>query len=85
MSSDAAMGHDPLPLGDAAPESAGASADGDPWDDGVDALGDGVSNWFSAEIENVNASDWEADADAIWGDDGAASDIAQDFGLDFPL
>jgi len=26
-------------------------------------------NIFTAEIENVNSSDWEMDPDVIWGDD----------------
>ncbi|OAN42129.1 hypothetical protein [Microbacterium sp. H83] len=27
------------------------------------------SNIFTAEIENVNSSDWEMDPDIIWGDE----------------
>ena len=67
----------------------GGPAPGDFWSDEVaDALGDAVStNWFSAEIENVNASDWEADAAQIWDDaDGdAVGDADAGLGLDFSL
>ena len=43
----------------------------DPWDDGLaDPFADpAAANLFSAEIENVNASDWDVDTDLIWGDD----------------
>ncbi|WP_426184643.1 hypothetical protein [Microbacterium sp. TWP3-1-2b2] len=34
------------------------------------------ANSFTAEIENVNSSDWEVDPEVIWGDDpGAAPDV----------
>ena len=93
MSSDAASGSVPF---DGVPEQsadlpggAGQAFDGDPWDAEVaDALGDAVSaNWFSAEIENVNASDWEADAAQIWADDDGegAGDADAGLGMDFSL
>lgn len=45
------------------------------------------TNLFSAEIENVDASDWDVDAALIWGDDGNDSvvDEGGTSGLDFPL
>ena len=88
MSGDDAAGwQDDLPL-DGAPEPAAASADtddafgADPWgDDPADPFADpGSANLFSAEIENVNASDWDIDTDLIWGDDGG--DAATDGGGD---
>jgi hypothetical protein len=90
MSSDAASGHVPVDDGPEQPAGAGQALDGDLWNDDevADALGDAVSaNWFSAEIENVNASDWEADAAQIWdGDDGdSAGDADAGLGLDFSL
>ncbi|GGD74879.1 hypothetical protein [Microbacterium murale] len=50
--------------------------DGILWPDAaVDADPTGA-NIFTAEIENVNSSDWEVDPDVIWGDDpGAAADV----------
>ena len=38
------------------------------WTDAADADPTG-SNIFTAEIENVNSSDWEMDPDIIWGDE----------------
>ena len=53
-----------------------------------DAAGDSDptgTNIFTAEIENVNSSDWEVDPDIIWGDDaGSPSDVdGGSLGADF--
>jgi len=91
MSSDAGSGQGPVPRDDVPEQPSGVAPtfDGDAWADEVaDALGDAVSaNWFSAEIENVIASDWEADAAQIWGenDGDAAGDADAGLGLDFSL
>jgi hypothetical protein len=83
MSSDDAVGRqDHLPLDDV-PESA------DPWgDDLADPFADPASaNLFSAEIENVNASDWDVDTASIWGDEAGSADIdgGEALGLDLPF
>ena len=54
----------------------------EPWGtDFADAFADlATANLFSAEIENVNATDWDVDADSIWGDDGG-SDAVDDGGV----
>ena len=91
-SDDAASWQDHLPLDDV-PEQPSADADdafgADPWgDDFADPFADPASaNLFSAEIENVNASDWDVDAARIWGDDAGsdAVDDGGDAGLDLPL
>jgi hypothetical protein len=47
-----------------------------------------AGNLFTAEIENVNASDWDVDATLIWGDDdgsGLADDTGGGIAFDFPL
>ena len=89
MSSDAASGSDSARPDGEPEQPAGAAFDGDLWADEVaDALGDPVAaNWFSAELENVNASDWEVGAELIWGDDegDAAGDADAGLGLDFPV
>ena len=91
MSSDATSGQVPLPFDDVpAPTDPSADAgtlDADPWGmDFTDAFADpAVTNFFSAEIENVNADDWDVDADSIWGDDGGSADDGGIAGLDFPL
>ena len=89
-SDDAASWQDHLPLDDVPEQPADAddALGADPWDeDFADPFADPAStNLFSAEIENVNASDWDVDADRIWGDDGG-SDAVDDggvSGLDFP-
>jgi hypothetical protein len=93
MSSDATSGQDHLPP-DEVPAPTEPSADAaaygaDAWGtDFGDAFADPAgANFFSAEIENVNATDWDVDADSIWGDDGV-SDAVDDggiAGLDFLL
>ena len=95
MSDDDAAGRqDHLPLDDV-PEPADASADADdafgadPWgDDSADPFADPASaNLFSAEIENVNASDWDIDTASIWGDEAGDADIdgGDTLGLDLPF
>jgi hypothetical protein len=84
MSGDAASG---LPPFGAPPDHEDPAEDvleGDPWGADPDAM---TANWFSDEIENVSASDWDVDAEQIWGDDdtGAAADDAGGAGLDFSL
>ena len=86
---DAASWQDHLPLDDV-PEQPADTADAfgvDPWgDDFTDPFADPASaNLFSAEIENVNASDWDVDAARIWGDDGEQGVVEDSGGLDFPL
>ena len=43
--------------------------DGDFWTDAAVDVNPTGTNIFTAEIENVNSSDWEVDPEAIWGDD----------------
>lgn len=65
-------------------------SDGDDTFGGSVAEGDGdlFANAFTDEIQNVTASDWDVDADALWG--GVASDpyglgTAPGPTLDFPV
>ena len=81
-SDDAASWQDHLPLDDvpAADRCVGRHDDAfgaDPWgDDFADPFADPASaNLFSAEIENVNASDWDVDTGRIWGDDGERATV----------
>ena len=95
-SDDAANRQDDLPL-DAVPTppadpSSGDSAnevDAGLWgDDFTEDLADPAAfNWFSAELENVNASDWDSEAASIWDIDTeqVADDGGGVIGLDFPL
>jgi hypothetical protein len=76
---------------DGAPEQPADTSDefgADPWGDAVaDAFADpDATNLFSAEIENVNASDWNLDAALIWGDD-EQDPVVEDggIGLDFSM
>lgn len=61
----------------------------DGWQPGLDALSDPAENGlFSDEIEDIDASEW--DATGIWSDDDAAGDVdggdgGLAGGLDFPL
>ena len=92
---DAASWQDHLPLDDAPEQSADASTDADdafeadPWgDDIADPFADPASvNLFSAEIENVNASDWDVDTASIWGDEAGNGDVdgGEALGLDLPF
>ena len=86
---DAASWQDPPPLNGATEQSAETddAFGADSWDDDLtDSYADpGSANLFSAEIENVNASDWDVDTALIWGADGgeAATDGGGDtLGLD---
>lgn len=80
-----------LPLDGAQAQPAEAGLFGqDPWSvDFADAFADPAGgNLFSAEIENVNASDWDLDMDGIWGEDGGQGAVDDDGGvggLDFSL
>lgn len=87
---DAAREQDDLPPDGVHQQPAETGAFGqDPWNvDFADAFADPAgSNLFSAEIENVHASDWDLDMDGIWGEDGghSAVDVDSVGGLDFPL
>lgn len=42
-----------------------------------------TGNDFTAEIENVNESDWDVDSDALWGADTAAAATIDDAAPDF--
>ena len=82
MSMDATAGRpNDLPL-DVAPQSA------DVWSiDFPDPL-DTSANFFSAEIEDVDASHWDVDTEQIWGDETDHGGIDDGGGLmatDFPL
>lgn len=57
------------------------ATDGESW---VDLS---MPNLFSAEIENVDASDWDVDADLIWGEDGdgPVDDADPGPGFDLPM
>ncbi|MFC8682707.1 hypothetical protein ACFT30_14415 [Microbacterium ureisolvens] len=45
---------------------------------------DGFVNAFTEEIENITASDWDVDADVLWGDDGSLGTGPDPTGFDFP-
>ncbi|KJL40856.1 MULTISPECIES: hypothetical protein [Microbacterium] len=67
-----------------APGPEDAVADWAPTDVMVDD--DPFANAFTDEIANVTASDWDVDADVLWGDD-ASPDLGIDPGasaFDFP-
>ncbi|MFD4420532.1 hypothetical protein ACFWN7_03380 [Agromyces sp. NPDC058484] len=99
MSSDEAPSwRDPVPMHDL-PEQPTEQPDGTDevldagWTDGLaDALSDPTAgdptaaNLFTAEIENVDASDWDVDTELIWGEDGGDAIVdGGSLGLDFPL
>lgn len=92
MTSQRSSGQDDRSI-DGAPEQATPADDAafaaDLWGDGfADAFSDASTNWFSAEIENVSASDWDIDTAQIWdGDDGADDDTdgGDAVGGDFPM
>ncbi|KRA25730.1 hypothetical protein ASD65_15840 [Microbacterium sp. Root61] len=66
----------------------GADAASSLWGADIDVFSDPAeTGMFSDEIENIDASDWDADASGIWGDDGdgAGLDDGGAIGLDFPL
>lgn len=88
MSSDAANGRGPAD--DVPPAADDVASGGGLWaDDLPDAFGDAATmNWFSDEIENVSASDWDEDTAQIWGDEDGGSatvDGGDPGGLDFSL
>ena len=83
MSTDASADRqDDLPIDDAAHSA-------DVWSNDLsEPVTDPWADLFSAEIEDVDASDWEVDADQIWGDvtdQGGADDDGGLIGADFPL
>ena len=90
-SEDAASWQDDLPFDDVPEqpgEAPGATDDASPWGDDLDPFADpAATNLFSAEIENVNASDWDLDSSLIWGDDdgGDAVDGGDILGVDLPF
>ncbi|CAH0223486.1 MULTISPECIES: hypothetical protein [unclassified Microbacterium] len=43
------------------------------WTDAAADTDPAGTNMFTAEIENIDSSDWEVDPDVIWGDDPAAA------------
>ena len=64
------------------------------WEADPDPVSDpAAANLFTAEIEHVDASDWDVDAALIWGDDiddldvdgGLDGGLGGGAGLDFPL
>lgn len=75
-------GEQPAPL-----EATGGGTDGGFWgSDAGDPFAD-TTDWFSAELENVSASDWDIDTAQLWGDDidpGRAEEDGES-GLDFSL
>ena len=100
MSSDEAVnGPDPLSSDEPSAQPAGQPADPDEtfddagWDaDLTDVLSDPTAGdptagtLFTAEIENVNASDWDVDTALIWGDEGGDAIVdGGGTGFDFPL
>jgi len=58
-------------------------------DESFDEIADGyrLMNTFNEEIENVSASDWDLDADALWGGADETPDYGPDPGsaFDFPI
>jgi hypothetical protein len=93
MSNDATNAQDPLPFDDAADQPASVPAgsddafDAEPWgsDFAEGASDPWLTNLFTDEIENVNASDWDVDTALIWGDDGEHSVVEDGGAVDFPL
>ena len=89
FSNDAANRQADLPEPPQSPSANGEQPfEAEPWsDDFADALNDPAgTNLFSAEIENVNASDWDLEASSIWGDEGElGAEDGDILGMDFPL
>lgn len=46
-----------------------------------------TADWFSAELENVSASDWDIDTTELWGGDGGyeGADGGAESGFDLPM
>ena len=97
MTSEPSSGQHDRPI-DGAPEQSTPADDAafpaDLWGDGfADAFSDASTNWFSAEIENVSASDWDIDTAQIWDGDGGQDDVTDggdavagdSVGGDFPM
>lgn len=92
MTSEPSSGRDDRSI-DGAPEQATAADDAavaaDLWGDGfADVFSDASTSWFSAEIENVSASDWDIDSAQIWDGDADADDVTdggEAVGGDFPM
>jgi hypothetical protein len=90
MSSSEEHGRDDLPLDDeqqASLEATGGGADGGFWGgDAGNPFAD-TTDWFSAELENVSASDWDIDTAQLWGDgsDPVRAEEDGESGLDFSL
>lgn len=83
MTSDAASRPDELPAG-----SDDEFFDGVWGDDSFEPDADpAAANLFSAEIENVDASEWDVDTALIWGDDGAdaVGGGTESMGFDLPI
>jgi hypothetical protein len=82
------MASDPTSRPDGSADSdEDAFADG-PWDAGSDdSFADAAgANLFTAEIENVNAADWdEVDTALLWGDDGGDVGGGDPSALDLPF
>lgn len=88
MSGTADDGRDDRSLGDEHEASSGSIDDvvgGDGlWGlDAADPFADSA-DWFSAELENVSAADWDIDAEQLWGDESGSA-AAADGEIDFPL
>jgi hypothetical protein len=82
------MSSDEPPIGQNADEH-DAGSDARVWGiDPPDAYSDPTAaNLFTAEIEHVDASDWDVDTALIWGDeiDDGGAGLDGSMGLDFPL
>jgi hypothetical protein len=54
---------------------------------GVDDAFADTGDMFSAELENVSASDWDIDTTELWGGDGGygGAEAGGESGFDFPL
>lgn len=96
MSSDETVnGLGPLPSDEpsAQPGDPDQAMDDGGWDaDVAGALSDPTAgdptagNLFTAEIENVDASDWDVDTALLWGDEGSDPIVeGGSAGFDFPL
>lgn len=75
---------DPDPFGTAAARSGDAPLDAVAADGFDQAADDPFASVFAQELENVTASDWDVDAGALWGDDGALGLDAGSAPVDFP-
>jgi hypothetical protein len=89
MSRDEEHGRSDLPLDDVTHPSSAPVPESDEESDegwGHDFADPNETDWFSAEIEDVDASDWDLESAQIWGDDPSGPiDEAGPEGLDIPL